>query len=57
MCAVQDGGEWLPGVVDYHRADAVRILDFAHAAEHISDMGQAATSAGSAVAAAWLAKQ
>ena len=27
VCAVQDGAEWLPGVVDYHRADAVRILD------------------------------
>lgn len=57
VCAVHDGAEWLPGVVDYHRADAVRLLDFAHAAEHISDMGQAATSAGSAVADAWLAKQ
>ncbi|SRR6266566_3661631 len=57
VCAVQDGAEWLPGVVDYHRADAVRILDFAHAAEHISDMAQAATSAGSALADDWLAKQ
>ena len=25
--AVQDGAEWLQGLVDYHRADAVRILD------------------------------
>ena len=33
VCAVQDGAEWLQGFVDYHRADAVRILDFAHAAE------------------------
>jgi hypothetical protein len=32
VCAVQDGAEWLQGLVDYHRADAVRILDFAHAA-------------------------
>jgi len=32
-CAVQDGAEWLRGLVDYHRADAVRIFDFAHAAE------------------------
>src|SRR5207302_10947320 len=56
-CAVQDGAEWLPGVVDYHRADAVRILDFPHAAEHISDLGQAATSLGSAVADDWLTKQ
>ena len=27
VCAVQDGAEWLQGLVDYHRADAVRILD------------------------------
>ena len=33
VCAVQDGAQWLQGLVDYHRADAVRILDFAHAAE------------------------
>ena len=57
VCAVQDGAEWLPGVVAYHRADAVRILDFAHAAEHISDMGKAAIEAGSVLADDWLAKQ
>jgi hypothetical protein len=27
VCAVQDGAQWLQGLVDYHRADAVRILD------------------------------
>jgi len=27
VCAVQDGAEWRPRLVDYHRADAVRILD------------------------------
>lgn len=26
VCAVQDGAEWLQGLVDYQRADAVRIL-------------------------------
>jgi hypothetical protein len=57
VCAVQDGAEWLLGVVDYHRADAVRILDFAHAAEHISDMGHAASSQGLALADDWLTKQ
>ncbi|MFL5657642.1 MAG: hypothetical protein ACJ8CB_26105 [Ktedonobacteraceae bacterium] len=54
---MQDGAEWLPGVVDYHRQDAQRILDFAHAAEHISDLGQAARSAGSELADDWLVKQ
>jgi len=27
VCAVQDGAEWRPRLVDYHRPDAVRILD------------------------------
>ena len=27
VCVVQDGAGWLQGLVDYHRADAVRILD------------------------------
>src|SRR5579859_2249741 len=57
VCAVQDGAEWLVGLVDYHRADAVRILDFAHAAEHLSDLGNAAIDAGSVLASDWLSKQ
>jgi hypothetical protein len=28
VCAVMDGAEWLQGLVDVHRSDAVRILDF-----------------------------
>ena len=34
------------GLVDYHRADAVRILDFAHAAEYVNEIGQAVQAAG-----------
>ena len=53
-CAVQDGAEWLQGLVDYHRADAVRILDFAHAAEYINEIGQAVQAAGGRLPARWL---
>jgi hypothetical protein len=53
VCAVQDGAEWLQGLVDYHRADAVRILDFAHAAEYINDIGQAVRAAGGRLPARW----
>ncbi len=53
-CAVQDGAEWLQGLVDYHRAEAVRILDFAHAAEYINEIGQAAQAAGGRLPATWL---
>jgi hypothetical protein len=34
--AVVDGAEWLQGFIDHHAPKAVRILDFAHAAEHIA---------------------
>jgi hypothetical protein len=54
VCAVQDGAEWLQGLVDYHRADAVRILDFAHAAEYVNEIGQAVQAAGGRLPAGWL---
>jgi hypothetical protein len=55
VCAVQDGAEWLQGLVDYHRADAVRILDFAHAAEYLNDIGQAVQAAGGRLPTHWFA--
>jgi hypothetical protein len=54
VCAVQDGAEWLQGFTDYHRADAVRILDFAHAAEYINEIGQAVQAAGGKLPGKWL---
>lgn len=54
VCAVMDGAQWLQGLVDYHRVDAVRILDFPHAAEYVNAFGQAARLAGSELAATWL---
>ncbi|MFL5587944.1 MAG: hypothetical protein ACJ8DI_09850 [Ktedonobacteraceae bacterium] len=53
VCAVQDGAEWLQGFVDYHRADAVRILDFAHAAQYLNEIGQAVQAAGGRLPARW----
>src|SRR5712692_1764542 len=53
-CAVQDGAEWLQGLVDYHRADAVRILDFAHAAEYVNEIGQVVRAAGGRLPTKWL---
>src|SRR3989440_160275 len=54
VCAVQDGAEWLQGLVDYHRADAVRILDFAHAAEYVNEIGQAVQAAGGRLPGTWV---
>jgi hypothetical protein len=55
VCAVQDGAEWRPRLVDSHRANAVRILDFAHAAEYVNAIGQAVQAAGGRLPATWLA--
>lgn len=40
VAAVMDGAEWEQSFTDYHCPRAVRILDFAHAAEHISQIGE-----------------
>jgi hypothetical protein len=47
---VTDGSEWLPKFADYHRHDAVRILDFPHAGEHLAAVGQAGLGEGSSAA-------
>jgi len=36
VCAVTDGADWCQSLTDRYRPDAVRILDFPHAGEHIS---------------------
>lgn len=41
VAAVSDGAEWIQSVTTACRADAVRILDFYHAAEHLADAGRA----------------
>jgi hypothetical protein len=55
--AVTDGSEWIQGFVDYHRPDAVRILDFPHAAEHLNAVGQLFFGEGNSQAQNWLAEQ
>ena len=51
VAAVQDGAPWLQGFVDYHRPDAVRILDWPHAAQHLSALAQALFGEGTPRAA------
>lgn len=55
--AVTDGSDWIQGFVDYHRPDAVRILDFPHAGEHLNNIAQSIWGEGSAPAQTWLAEQ
>jgi hypothetical protein len=54
---VTDGSEWLQKFADHHRADAVRILDFPHAGEHLAAVGQARFGEGSVEAQSWLKTQ
>jgi hypothetical protein len=54
VCAVQDGADWLQGFVDGHRQDAVRILDFAHAAEYLGQVAEQGKQAGHHLPARWL---
>jgi hypothetical protein len=41
VCMVSDGADWIQGFMDLHRPDALRILDFPHAAEHVSALIEA----------------
>ena len=54
VVAVTDGAEWLQELIGAHRPDAVRILDFPHAAEYLSRVAGAAFGTGSREAAVWL---
>jgi len=56
-CAVTDGAEWAHGVIDYHRPDALRILDFPHAAEARARVAPVAGGAVPTDQAAWLTAQ
>jgi hypothetical protein len=46
VCAVTDGADWLQSFIDVHRSDALRILDFPHAAEHLNQLLEALEKVG-----------
>jgi hypothetical protein len=46
VCAVMDGADWCQLFTERHRPDAVRILDFPHAAEHVTKLLEALEQAG-----------
>jgi hypothetical protein len=56
VCAVVDGADWCQKFLDGHCPQAVRILDFPHAAGYLSAAAQARWGAGTAQASAWLGK-
>lgn len=57
VVAVADGAVWIQGLVDHHRPDAVRILDFAHAAESVGEVSKATYGDGTEQASDWFERQ
>jgi hypothetical protein len=53
VCAVTDGAEWVQGFIDYHRSDAIRILDFPHAMEHVAVAGRVVHGEATPAFTAW----
>jgi hypothetical protein len=54
VAAVMDGADWEQNFVDFHCPRAIRILDFAHAAEHVNEIGECLHGEHSPESQAWL---
>jgi hypothetical protein len=54
VAAVMDGADWEQNFVDFHCPQAVRILDFAHAAGHIHPIGECVHGEHTPESQAWL---
>jgi len=51
VAALVDGAEWCQTFIDLHAPQAVRILDFPHAASYVDAIGQSAGAAGELLSA------
>src|SRR6266511_3627350 len=57
VAAVMDGADWEQGFVDFLCPQAIRILDFAHAAEHVNEIGECLQGEHTPASQAWLKKR
>jgi hypothetical protein len=57
IAAVSDGAEWIASFMAFHCPEAVRILDFPHAAQRICQIGEAVLGGEHASLAAWQSRQ
>lgn len=57
VAAVTDGAEWIQKFIDHHRYDAVRILDFPHAAQHLNELAEALWGEQSTQKETWFQEQ
>ena len=55
--AVTDGADWLQGFIDQQRPDALRILDFAHAAQRLGAIADLFAQAGQPLSTEWVHQQ
>jgi hypothetical protein len=57
VAAVTDGADWLQSLIDYHCPQAIRILDFPHAAQRIGQVGQALFGEGTPETRQWVGER
>jgi hypothetical protein len=57
VCGIVDGAPWCQHFLDWHCPDAVRILDFPHAAEYVSAAGRSVFGMETPMLTAWLDQQ
>lgn len=57
VVAVTDGAPWIQDWIDGQRGDAVRILDFAHAVEHLAAVAKTHFGTGTSATSEWLGRQ
>jgi hypothetical protein len=55
VVAVTDGADWIQDFLNAHCRDAIRIIDFPHAAGYVADAGKAAFGPGTRDLSIWLA--
>jgi len=54
IAAVADGAPWCQGLIDLQVPNAIRILDFPHAVQHLSAVAQAVFGSGTEATSSWL---
>jgi hypothetical protein len=57
LAAVMDGADWEQGLIDFHCPQATRILDFAHATEHLNAIGESLYGEHTPESQAWLSER
>jgi hypothetical protein len=57
VVAVNDGASWIQSFLDYHAPQAIRILDFSHAAGYVATLGKAVLGEESSYFPSWFQQQ